>query len=246
MALNSDLTMLWRISSPDTAPVTLRATDWISALGAALHQLGRSQHINRMACERLRNGDLIINDLTHDSRYVVQHLSIAEGFLEVDAAPTHSTTERPHAASAALPVRGARAAGDDEALVMGDSDGRSEALPSIAIDTLRSRAPFPAETPAEGAITTAAGRVRMVVEAGPLEVVDAYLDTEEIPIAMGSAEAEEPALPMDLEDVFSLEADAPSTLSDEITLIEASPRRRRLSSALKEIRARRALKRSTP
>jgi hypothetical protein len=51
---------------------------------------------------------------------------------------------------------------------------------------------------------------------------------------------------MDFEDVFSFEEDDLSALSDEITLIEASPRRRRLSSALKEIRARRTSKRSTP
>ncbi len=279
MAIIPTPTTLWRVSSPDTAPVTLRATDWISALGGALHQLGRSQHINRMACERLLNGDLIINDLTHDSRYVVQHLSTAADLLMPGAAPKRSTTERPRAASMARSVRGARAAGDAaEALVMSDAAEPdallSERSSTVEILMRHRRVRLPTETPApEGrAATTGAVRAHRVIEEEPL-LEEHDIDTEDLPLAMGSAEAEsdagmpggvtsgehmrpvsavvsgaaaeDPALSMELEDVFSLAADDRSMPSEELTLTEASPRRR-LSAVLKEIRARRISKRSTP
>ena len=52
------------------------ATDWMSALGAALYRMGQIGGIKRMACEQMGNGDVIVNDLTHRRRYVVQRLSV--------------------------------------------------------------------------------------------------------------------------------------------------------------------------
>ncbi|MFT5682775.1 MAG: hypothetical protein ACI8RZ_003699 [Myxococcota bacterium] len=64
----------YRISSQHHLPIIQDATDWMSAIGAALHGLGRIGGIRRMACEQMPNGDIIINDLTNRLRYVVQIL----------------------------------------------------------------------------------------------------------------------------------------------------------------------------
>ena len=87
------LRALWRVSSPYTAPVTIRATDWISALGAALYQLGRTDQIERMACERLPNGEVIVNDLTLERRYVVQKLADATDLPEDELEADDEITE---------------------------------------------------------------------------------------------------------------------------------------------------------
>ena len=72
----------FRISSQHLSPIILAATDWMSAFGAALHQLGRVGGIQRMACERMSNGNIIVNDMTNRRRYVIQELPplIAEDY----------------------------------------------------------------------------------------------------------------------------------------------------------------------
>ena len=79
----------YRISSQHLKPVTVTATDWMSALGTALHRLGRVGTIKRMACEQVKNGDIIVNDLTNRHRYVVQELP-----LMIDDGYADEVTER--------------------------------------------------------------------------------------------------------------------------------------------------------
>ena len=74
MAGHDDFLERWHISSQHLAPIILLSTDWLSALGAALHQLGQIRGIRRMACEQMPNGSIIVNDLTNRRRYVIQQL----------------------------------------------------------------------------------------------------------------------------------------------------------------------------
>ena len=80
----------FRISSQHLPPLTVTATDWMSALGAALHRIGQIGGIDRMACERMANGDVIVNDLTNRRRYVVQVLpSLIEEDYEDEVTELH-------------------------------------------------------------------------------------------------------------------------------------------------------------
>jgi hypothetical protein len=64
----------FRISSQHHPPIFLTATDWMTAIGTALHRLGRVGGIRRLACEQVGNGDIIVNDLTNRLRYVIQEV----------------------------------------------------------------------------------------------------------------------------------------------------------------------------
>jgi hypothetical protein len=74
MNVNDVSPVRFRVSSQHMLPITVTATDWMSALGAALNRAGRIAGIRRMACEQVGNGDFIVNDLTNRHRYVVQAL----------------------------------------------------------------------------------------------------------------------------------------------------------------------------
>ena len=58
MNVNTPPLVRFRVSSQHLPPLTVTATDWMSALGAALHQVGQLGSIARMACERVSNGDV--------------------------------------------------------------------------------------------------------------------------------------------------------------------------------------------
>ena len=128
MSISTELKGMWRVSSPCTAPITVRSTDWISALGRALHQLGRADHIDRMACERLGHGEFIINDLTHDCRYIVQQLASAADLPEVQVADEEVTEVGLHrpVPPAAIRVSSLPADEDNGALAMGDATERTD------------------------------------------------------------------------------------------------------------------------
>jgi hypothetical protein len=232
MVSHSNLKALWRVSSPYTAPVTLRATDWISALGAALHQLGRAEHIDRMACERLPNGDLIINDLTHDCRYIVQMLAAAADLPAVDAGE-EITEVRP---LIGIPARRSpvEQADDDEILAMDDASEPTDPYAgwgmSLQIDPEE-------DLPSEE---------RPLIETwhatepqgAPSAREDAFVFEEPESLVLRDEAVAEPAA---YEDAFSFEEDDLSDLSDT-TLNDGSPRRG-LGVALRLIRARRSASR---
>lgn len=61
----------WLISG-STLQAEVRAENWLVALGYALEQNGTLPSIHQMACERLENGSIIVNDLQNRRRYRVQ------------------------------------------------------------------------------------------------------------------------------------------------------------------------------
>lgn len=67
----------WRVGTIEGGWVTVAATDWLSALGAALYRLGACEGLRRMACEVLPNGDIIANDVGRHRRFMVQRLTAA-------------------------------------------------------------------------------------------------------------------------------------------------------------------------
>ena len=195
MSTPSRMKALWRVSSPHTAPVTLRATDWISALGAALHQLGWLEQINRMACERLPNGDLIINDLTHDSRYIVQKLAGAADLppLEADEEITELGRRSPVGAVSTLPEPGATGMDSNEILALGDATERTD--------------PY------------AGWGMSLVID--PSEDIP----SDEKPIIESYRPGRWQSAPPALEDVSVFEADDLSELPDESTITSRTARR---------------------
>lgn len=63
---------LWQITGLHTDPVELPALDWLSALGQALRAEGRLDALGGLACEQLSEGVVIVHDLEHRARYVLQ------------------------------------------------------------------------------------------------------------------------------------------------------------------------------
>lgn len=63
---------LWQITGLVDEPVELPAADWLSALGTALRQQGRMSAICGLACEQLSEGVVIVHDMQHRARYVLQ------------------------------------------------------------------------------------------------------------------------------------------------------------------------------
>ncbi|MFT5680462.1 MAG: hypothetical protein ACI8RZ_001368 [Myxococcota bacterium] len=250
MAINPNLKALWRVSSPYTAPVTLRATDWITALGSALHQLGRADRIDSMACERLSNGDLIINDLTHECRYIVQQLAGARDLPELGAV---AAVQSAHAGVSAhpSPVESANEvlAMDDASEQIDPYSGWSMSLEIDQDDLLSEEQPlierynpanlrqddapereeafaFKDEPPAEYS----------TFKTAPIAVLAAPVRVNLAPVPV------DPDAVPEFEDIFSFDETELDEPQDEITLIETAPRRG-LAEALKQIRERRG---STP
>lgn len=61
----------WLISGR-TLSVTVRAENWLVALGYALEAHADMPDPDRLACEKLGNGSFIVNDLCNGRRYHVQ------------------------------------------------------------------------------------------------------------------------------------------------------------------------------
>ena len=62
----------WQAGSLEGGWVTVTATDWLSALGAALYRMGLSDGLQRMGCEVLPNGTVIANDITQRRPFSTQ------------------------------------------------------------------------------------------------------------------------------------------------------------------------------
>jgi hypothetical protein len=63
---------LWQITGLSDEPVELSASDWLSALGTALRAEGRLSALGGLACEQLSSGVIIVHDMRHRARYVLQ------------------------------------------------------------------------------------------------------------------------------------------------------------------------------
>ncbi len=59
------------VTARGLASVQVKGPNWIVALGAALHELGRVDVISRLACEVLPNGTVIARDVASGTGYIV-------------------------------------------------------------------------------------------------------------------------------------------------------------------------------
>ncbi|MFT5680170.1 MAG: hypothetical protein ACI8RZ_001076 [Myxococcota bacterium] len=62
----------WEIRSIHHPVITVIAPNWLAALGAAMTELGLEEGLDRMACERLSNGRIIVNDVGRKMRFTVR------------------------------------------------------------------------------------------------------------------------------------------------------------------------------
>ena len=65
----------WEIRSIHHPAITVLAPDWLSALGAALSELGLENGLERLACERLPSGMIIANDVGRKVRFTVRDIT---------------------------------------------------------------------------------------------------------------------------------------------------------------------------
>jgi len=63
---------MWQITGLLDEPVELPAADWLSALGSALRAEGRMSALGGLACEQLNENVVIVHDMRHAARYVLQ------------------------------------------------------------------------------------------------------------------------------------------------------------------------------
>lgn len=78
---------LWQITGLQDDPVELPAHDWLSALGQALRAKGRMDALGGLACEQLSEGVVIVHDLEHRARYVLQRQGAPAALALSDEAP---------------------------------------------------------------------------------------------------------------------------------------------------------------
>ena len=67
--------MMWEICSSRHPRMLVEASNWLSALGEAFAELGADEGLERLACECLCNGMIIVNDLTRRERYTVRPIA---------------------------------------------------------------------------------------------------------------------------------------------------------------------------
>ncbi len=75
---------LFRVSSPTSGQVDIDAANWMAALGEGLARLGDAQSPDRLACERLMNGTVLVRDVRSGHGYVVQPLDSPNEAGEVE------------------------------------------------------------------------------------------------------------------------------------------------------------------
>ena len=74
----------WRVGALDQGWTVVNGRDWLDALSAGLRRLGLTDAIERMACESLREGLVIANDITHRRRFTIQRLAAAVELGPID------------------------------------------------------------------------------------------------------------------------------------------------------------------
>ena len=68
----------WKVICTDGAPVpSIAAETWIEALGQAIAQSGDGDRLDRLVCERLRNGTVVARDAATGRRWVVRETEVA-------------------------------------------------------------------------------------------------------------------------------------------------------------------------
>lgn len=88
----------FRISSRTHGSVDIPASNWLVALGEGLERLGGVANMDRIACESLPNGTILVRDVRTGAGFIVQPLdaapSQAEENDEVWAAPEDTEDEQ--------------------------------------------------------------------------------------------------------------------------------------------------------
>lgn len=74
----------FRVMSRRYGSIELNATNWLNALGHGLEQMGVMEGMERMACEVLRNGQVLVRDACLGEGFVVQPMGFAEVALVVE------------------------------------------------------------------------------------------------------------------------------------------------------------------
>jgi GAF domain-containing protein len=68
----------WSVGARGQPPVQIEANSWLVALGLGLERLDESDGIERLACEVLQNGTVIVRDISNGNSYVVQPFGVEE------------------------------------------------------------------------------------------------------------------------------------------------------------------------
>ncbi|MEL6345485.1 MAG: hypothetical protein AAFV53_20420 [Myxococcota bacterium] len=61
----------WEVRSLNHPAVVVHAHNWLEAFGLAMAEMGQDHELSRLACERLPNGQFLVNDLGRRERYTV-------------------------------------------------------------------------------------------------------------------------------------------------------------------------------
>ncbi|GDX80596.1 hypothetical protein LBMAG42_24070 [Deltaproteobacteria bacterium] len=77
----------FRVSSRIRGSVDIEAANWLIALGEGLAALGEPTSPDRLACERLMNGTVLVRDVRSGSGFVVQPLGGPEEEAEAEPEP---------------------------------------------------------------------------------------------------------------------------------------------------------------
>lgn len=103
---------VYRVSSGSLGSVEVDAPNWMSALGQGLQSLGASVELDRIACEVLNNGAVLVRDVRRGDGYVVAPVSaeapaaaVEEEILAAEEAPEADESARyAEALTPVLPV----------------------------------------------------------------------------------------------------------------------------------------------
>lgn len=89
----------YRVSSPEIGSVVIEASNWLSGLGEGLGKLGVIDQIERVACEVLPNGTILVRDARRGLGFVVQPITATAELEIIDEGSSSgggdSTEERP-------------------------------------------------------------------------------------------------------------------------------------------------------
>lgn len=81
----------WEISARTLPTVVVQAPNWLCAVGLALERLGVAGGMERVACERLQNGAVIVNDISTGLRMTARPVQPATA-----PAPPLPSAENPY------------------------------------------------------------------------------------------------------------------------------------------------------
>lgn len=144
---------VYRITSRTLGSVDVEAVNWLAALGAGLPRLGCADTMERIACEALPNGQILVRDVRRGLGFVVQPLGLGE--------PEHTEEVED------LPVPSP--SGDEELLPASLQDEVDEILRAATPE----RAVHQALEAAVSRVVSEAGAVLLVRDEDTLKFVDA-------------------------------------------------------------------------